>query len=67
MTVKLGDGLVVPGDIDPKKLKAAMVKYLDENPVFPLGRISYKGSKHKYKVKLEKDGANATITEITAA
>jgi len=65
--VILGDGLTVPGDIDPADLKKTLKKFLDDTPVVPLFPVSYKTKKNKYKVTLQVNGQTATITAINKA
>ena len=62
MTVTLGDGLVMPGGIDPSDLKEKLKTFLEETPgaAGVPGHIKYKG----YKVSYTIAGATATITAV---
>ena len=65
----LGDGLVIPAEIDKEDLKTKIVKYLNDVDVLPEFPINYKVKKQTYKVTVTyaKTTQTATITKIQKA
>jgi len=69
MKVKLGDGLSVPGEIDPADLKKKLKKFIDDSQELTVTNMKYKTGDSKFKVfysigQDKKGNDEATINRI---